>query len=216
MKRMETTTWTSARFTIPSRIGELNIEHRRRCRVLMGWVVETEWMAIPTGWQRNRNWWYEVPLSIGLNDTSMLLGESKLPYSRKNYHLILVEFSRLVAAIGETYGLALLLHMLTSTIMLTLLAYQATKIEGVNVYALSVIGYLVYALAQVFLFCIFGNRLIEEVRKYYFILFYIVQQFHDVMLNRAHRWWKLLTLATGTTDQRKPKLLYKLWVIDFH
>jgi len=71
---------------------------------------------------------------------------------------------RLVAAIGDTYGLALLLHMLTSTIMLTLLAYQATKIEGVNVYALSVLGYLAYALAQVFLFCIFGNRLIEEVR----------------------------------------------------
>lgn len=72
---------------------------------------------------------------------------------------------RLVAAIGDTYGLALLLHMLTSTIMLTLLAYQATKIDGVNVYALSVIGYLVYALAQVFLFCIFGNRLIEEVNS---------------------------------------------------
>lgn len=75
-------------------------------------------------------------------------------------------FDRLVAAIGETYGLALLLHMLTSTIMLTLLAYQATKIEGVNVYALSVIGYLLYALAQVFLFCIFGNRLIEEVKQF--------------------------------------------------
>jgi odorant receptor len=55
--------------------------------------------------------------------------------------------------------------MLTSTIMLTLLAYQATKIDGVNVYAFSVIGYLVYALAQVFLFCIFGNRLIEEVNQ---------------------------------------------------
>ena len=71
---------------------------------------------------------------------------------------------RLVAAIGDAYGLALLLHMLTSTIMLTLLAYQATKIDQVNVYALTVIGYLVYALAQVFLFCIFGNRLIEEVK----------------------------------------------------
>lgn len=70
-----------------------------------------------------------------------------------------------MSAIGDTYGLALLLHMLTSTIKLTLLAYQATKIEGVNVYALSVIGYLSYALAQVFLFCVFGNRLIEEVSK---------------------------------------------------
>lgn len=70
---------------------------------------------------------------------------------------------RLVAAIGDTYGAALLLHMLTSTIKLTLLAYQATKITGVNTYALSVIGYLCYSLAQVFHFCIFGNRLIEEV-----------------------------------------------------
>jgi hypothetical protein len=48
--------------------------------------------------------------------------------------------------------------------MLTLLAYQATKIDGITVFALGVLGYLVYALAQVFLFCIFGNRLIEEVR----------------------------------------------------
>jgi len=68
-----------------------------------------------------------------------------------------------VAAIGDTYGAALLLHMLTSTIKLTLLAYQATKINGVNVYAFTVVGYLGYALAQVFHFCIFGNRLIEEV-----------------------------------------------------
>lgn len=49
--------------------------------------------------------------------------------------------------------------------MLTLLAYQATQITGVTVYALSVLGYLIYALAQVFLFCIFGNRLIEEVSE---------------------------------------------------
>lgn len=75
---------------------------------------------------------------------------------------------RLVSAIGDTYGAALLLHMLTSTICLTLLAYQATKIDGVNVYALSTIGYLVYALGQVFHFCIFGNRLIEEV-SFFFI-----------------------------------------------
>lgn len=68
----------------------------------------------------------------------------------------------MVSAIGDTYGAALLLHMLTSTIKLTLLAYQATKISGVNVYSLTVLGYLGYSLAQVFLFCIFGNRLIEE------------------------------------------------------
>lgn len=53
--------------------------------------------------------------------------------------------------------------MLTSTICLTLLAYQATKINSVSVYAFTTLGYLVYALGQVFHFCIFGNRLIEEV-----------------------------------------------------
>lgn len=84
--------------------------------------------------------------------------------------LVLISMTRspasLVSAIGETYGAALLLHMLTSTIKLTLLAYQATKIDALNVYGLTVIGYLVYALAQVFLFCIFGNRLIEEVIEF--------------------------------------------------
>ncbi|KAI5695973.1 hypothetical protein M8J75_006295 [Diaphorina citri] len=35
-------------------------------------------------------------------------------------------------------------------------------IEGVNVYAFSTIGYLVYALAQVFFFCFYGNELIEQ------------------------------------------------------
>lgn len=75
-----------------------------------------------------------------------------------------ISICRLVAAIGDTYGAALLVHMLTSTICLTLLAYQATKIDGINVYAFTTIGYLVYALGQVFHFCIYGNRLIEEVR----------------------------------------------------
>lgn len=87
---------------------------------------------------------------------------------KKIYNCFIFFSLRLVSAIGETYGLALLLHMLTSTIMLTLLAYQATKIDGITVFALGVLGYLVYALAQVFLFCIFGNRLIEEVRKLIF------------------------------------------------
>lgn len=68
----------------------------------------------------------------------------------------------MVSSIGDTYGTALLFHMLTSTINLTLLAYQATKITGLDAYALSVAGYLIYALSQVFHFCIFGNRLIEE------------------------------------------------------
>jgi len=40
---------------------------------------------------------------------------------------------------------------------------SSPQIDTVNVYACTVIGYLVYSLAQVFLFCFFGNRLIEEV-----------------------------------------------------
>ncbi len=86
--------------------------------------------------------------------------------------LIIVPKQRLTAAIGDTYGGALLLHMLTSTICLTLLAYQATKIDSVDVYAFSTIGYLVYALGQVFHFCIFGNRLIEEVFQKVFFFFF--------------------------------------------
>ncbi|CRK97298.1 CLUMA_CG010693, isoform A [Clunio marinus] len=94
----------------------------------------------------------------GLTEKQEMMVRSAIKYwVERHKHVV-----RLVSAIGDTYGLALLLHMLTSTIMLTLLAYQATKIDGVNVYAFSVIGYLVYSLAQVFLFCIFGNRLIEE------------------------------------------------------
>lgn len=68
-----------------------------------------------------------------------------------------------MTAIGDTYGFSLLLHMLITTINLTLLAYQATKVNSVDVYAFSTIGYLTYSFAQVFHFCIFGNRLIEEV-----------------------------------------------------
>nr|AHL20247.1 odorant co-receptor [Aedes albopictus] len=94
----------------------------------------------------------------GLTKKQELMVRSAIKYwVERHKHVV-----RLVSAIGETYGAALLLHMLTSTIKLTLLAYQATKIDALNVYGLTVIGYLVYALAQVFLFCIFGNRLIEE------------------------------------------------------
>lgn len=38
------------------------------------------------------------------------------------------------------------------------------QVNGINVYAASTIGYVLYTFGQVFLFCIFGNRLIEEVR----------------------------------------------------
>ena len=34
-----------------------------------------------------------------------------------------------------------------------------------DLYAITVIGYLFYTLAQVFTFCIYGNQLIEEVNN---------------------------------------------------
>ncbi|XP_076257129.1 odorant receptor co-receptor [Rhynchophorus ferrugineus] len=94
----------------------------------------------------------------GLTKKQELMVRSAIKYwVERHKHVV-----RLVTAIGDAYGVALLLHMLTATIMLTLLAYEATKIDGVNVYAATTIGYLLYSLAQVFHFCIFGNRLIEE------------------------------------------------------
>nr|ATV96621.1 odorant receptor co-receptor [Eriocrania semipurpurella] len=94
----------------------------------------------------------------GLTRKQELLVRSAIKYwVERHKHVV-----RLVAAVGDTYGTALLFHMLVSTITLTLLAYQATKVNSVDVYAFTVIGYLVYTLAQVFHFCIFGNRLIEE------------------------------------------------------
>nr|QOI12086.1 Orco [Ips typographus] len=94
----------------------------------------------------------------GLTKKQELLVRSAIKYwVERHKHVV-----RLVTAIGDAYGVALLLHMLTATIMLTLLAYQATKINGINPYAATTLGYLIYSLAQVFHFCIFGNRLIEE------------------------------------------------------
>nr|NP_001296031.1 odorant receptor coreceptor [Plutella xylostella]BAG71421.2 olfactory receptor-2 [Plutella xylostella] len=94
----------------------------------------------------------------GLTQKQEMLARSAIKYwVERHKHVV-----RLVASIGDTYGTALLFHMLVSTITLTLLAYQATKIDGLNVYAFSTIGYLSYTLGQVFHFCIFGNRLIEE------------------------------------------------------
>lgn len=120
----------------------------------------------------------------------------------------------LVSAIGDTYGAALLLHMLTSTICLTLLAYQATKIDGVNVYAFTTIGYLVYALGQVFHFCIYGNRLIEEVYNccWEAIQFRRLCCIDYVFLShifRAHLSWKPLIVATGMMALRRRKHLCK-------
>ncbi|XP_060533774.1 odorant receptor coreceptor [Cylas formicarius] len=94
----------------------------------------------------------------GLTKKQELMVRSAIKYwVERHKHVV-----RLVTAIGDAYGVALLLHMLTATIMLTLLAYEATKINGVNVYAATTLGYLGYSLLQVFHFCIFGNRLIEE------------------------------------------------------
>ncbi|XP_066591214.1 odorant receptor coreceptor [Prorops nasuta] len=94
----------------------------------------------------------------GLTKKQEMLVRSAIKYwVERHKHVV-----RLVTAIGDAYGIALLLHMLATTITLTLLAYQATKVHAVDVYAATVIGYLLYSLGQVFLFCIFGNRLIEE------------------------------------------------------
>nr|AQQ73487.1 olfactory receptor 2 [Heliconius melpomene rosina] len=94
----------------------------------------------------------------GLTQKQEMLARSAIKYwVERHKHIV-----RLVSSIGDTYGTALLFHMLVSTITLTLLAYQATKINGLNVYAFSTVGYLSYTLAQVFHFCIFGNKLIEE------------------------------------------------------
>lgn len=123
-------------------------------------------------------------------------------------------FDRLVSAIGDTYGAALLLHMLTSTICLTLLAYQATKIDGVNVYALSTIGYLVYALGQVFHFCIFGNRLIEEVILFIFrfcVIVILLIHFETAFNSyRVHRSWKLLIVAIGMMVRKRQRHSFRL------
>ncbi|XP_071870563.1 odorant receptor co-receptor [Bombus fervidus] len=94
----------------------------------------------------------------GLTKKQEMLVRSAIKYwVERHKHIV-----RLVTAIGDAYGVALLLHMLITTITLTLLAYQATKINAVDTYAASVIGYLLYSLGQVFMLCIFGNRLIEE------------------------------------------------------
>nr|BCU40953.1 Odorant receptor co-receptor [Plautia stali] len=94
----------------------------------------------------------------GLTKKQELLVRSAIKYwVERHKHVV-----KFVSSIGDAYGSALLLHMLTSTVTLTLLAYQATKIEGVDVYASTVIGYLLYTLGQVFVFCIHGNELIEE------------------------------------------------------
>ncbi|XP_076288426.1 odorant receptor co-receptor [Lasioglossum baleicum] len=94
----------------------------------------------------------------GLTKNQEMLVRSAIKYwVERHKHIV-----RLVTAVGDAYGVALLLHMLATTITLTLLAYQATKINGINVYAFSTIGYLLYSLGQVFMLCIFGNRLIEE------------------------------------------------------
>nr|BBB06436.1 olfactory receptor2 [Samia cynthia] len=94
----------------------------------------------------------------GLTQKQEMLARSAIKYwVERHKHIV-----RLVGSIGDTYGTALLFHMLVSTITLTLLAYQATKVNSISVYAFSTIGYLCYTLGQVFHFCIFGNRIIEE------------------------------------------------------
>lgn len=45
----------------------------------------------------------------------------------------------------------------------TIFFFNFQQINGVNVFAFSTIGYLMYSFAQIFMFCIHGNELIEEV-----------------------------------------------------
>ncbi|KAG8304418.1 hypothetical protein J6590_094210 [Homalodisca vitripennis] len=94
----------------------------------------------------------------GLTKKQELMVRSAIKYwVERHKHVV-----KYVTNIGDFYGTALLLHMLTSTVTLTLLAYQATKIDGFNLFAVYVISYLFYSLTQVFVFCIHGNELIEE------------------------------------------------------
>lgn len=53
-------------------------------------------------------------------------------------------------------------------IYINMYVFQMLQVNGINVYAASTIGYILYTFGQVFLFCIFGNRLIEEVRIWSF------------------------------------------------
>ncbi|CAG9791289.1 unnamed protein product [Diatraea saccharalis] len=63
----------------------------------------------------------------GLTQKQEMLARSAIKYwVERHKHVV-----RLVASIGDTYGTALLFHMLVSTITLTLLAYQATKSSSV-------------------------------------------------------------------------------------
>ncbi|XP_039298659.1 odorant receptor coreceptor [Nilaparvata lugens] len=94
----------------------------------------------------------------GLTKKQELLVRSAIKYwVERHKHVV-----KYVSSINDAYGAALLIHMLITTVTLTLLAYQATKINNVDVYAATVIGYLFYTLAQVFVYCIHGNELIEE------------------------------------------------------
>ncbi|XP_075218711.1 odorant receptor co-receptor [Lycorma delicatula] len=94
----------------------------------------------------------------GLSKKQELLVRSAIKYwVERHKHVV-----KYVSSINDAYGAALLIHMLITTVTLTLLAYQATKIGNVDVYAATVIGYLLYTLAQVFVYCIHGNELIEE------------------------------------------------------
>jgi len=50
--------------------------------------------------------------------------------SFKINHPLFSVICRFVESIGNSYGMALLLHMLTSTVILTLLAFEATKVKN--------------------------------------------------------------------------------------
>ncbi|KAK3927047.1 Odorant receptor coreceptor [Frankliniella fusca] len=102
-------------------------------------------------------------LTLAKNTDSMVVKEEIFVRSAIKYwverHKQLVKF---VSYISLAFGGELLLHMLNATVILTILAYQATKVSDFDVFACSTAGYVVYSMAQIYLFCIHGNELIEE------------------------------------------------------
>lgn len=135
---------------------------------------------------------------------------------------------RLVTAIGDAYGIALLLHMLTSTIILTLLAYQATKVKNIK-YRLSFISDIHLFRSMVWMFMqqlfwvicctlwrkyfIFVYSEIVWSKRYYKIFFRRdVDDWFDVFIYRVPQWWRRLTAVIGMTVQRRRKPSFKLYV----
>lgn len=80
----------------------------------------------------------------GLSRKQEILVRSAIKYwVERHKHVV-----RFVGMIGDTYGGALLLHMLTSTITLTLLAYQATKVHYFKIYVIKLYRFHYYTIVN--------------------------------------------------------------------